>query len=145
MTLARRRKSLLDFPEMSDFFDIARLPAWPMSRDTTQIRVEEYKDNGDLVVRAEMPGVDPEKDVDITIDEGMLCISAERSEKKHGDEDGSYWSEFHYGSFSRAVRLPKGVSEKDISANYENGILEVRVPSPVEEETEVKKIAISHS
>lgn len=94
------------------------------------IRVEEFVDGKTLVVRAEMPGVDPDKDVEITLADGYLNIRAQREEKEEHQDKGSYRSEFRYGSFSRSVALPEGVKEEDIKASYKDGVLEVRTPLP---------------
>ncbi|MCO4239691.1 Hsp20/alpha crystallin family protein [Pseudarthrobacter sp. MDT3-26] len=96
------------------------------------IRVEELVDGQTLVVRAEMPGVDPDKDVEITLDDGYLRIRAERQEKEEHKDKGRFRSEFRYGSFSRSIPLPDGVKEEDIKATYTNGVLEVRTPLPEE-------------
>ncbi|OOP64820.1 heat-shock protein Hsp20 [Arthrobacter sp. SRS-W-1-2016] len=94
------------------------------------IRVEEFLDGKTLVVRAEMPGVDPDKDVKITVEDGYLNISAERQEKEEHKDKGGFRSEFRYGSFNRSILLPEGVKEEDIKASYTNGVLEVRTPLP---------------
>jgi HSP20 family protein len=94
------------------------------------IRVEEFVDDKTLVVRAELPGVDPDKDVEITIDNGYLRIHAERQEKEEHKDKGRFRSEFRYGSFSRSIPLPDGVKEDDIKATYNDGVLEVRTPLP---------------
>ena len=97
---------------------------------TGGIRVEELVDNGLLVIRAELPGIDPDKDVQVTVEDGMLSIRAERrEEKRHGDE-GHMRSEFRYGTFVRRVPLPRGASPDVVSASYRDGILEVRLPAP---------------
>ncbi len=75
------------------------------------------------MVRAELPGIDPAKDVDITVHNGRLTIKAERSEKK----ESKGRSEFSYGSFVRSVTLPAGADEDDITATYDKGILTVAV------------------
>lgn len=108
------------------------------------IRVEEFVDGKTLVVRAEMPGVDPDKDVEVTIEDGFLRIRAERQEKEEHKDNGRYRSEFRYGSFSRNIPLPDGVKEEDIKASYTNGVLEVRAPLPDEAQpTEPKKLPIT--
>ena len=90
-----------------------------------------------------MPGIDPDKDVEITVSDGMLHLSAERrSETKTEDKKG-YRSEFRYGSFSRSVRLPAGAGEEDVKATYTDGILEVRIPID-EKSNGARKIPISH-
>lgn len=96
------------------------------------IRIEEFVDGKDLVVRAEIPGVDPDKDIEITIDDGFLRIRAERQEKEEHKDKGRFRSEFRYGSFSRNIPLPDDVKEEDIKATYTDGVLEVRTPLPDE-------------
>ena len=95
-----------------------------------RMRVEEEVVGSDLVIRAELPGVDPDKDVDITIDGDVLTVSAERRKEEKTEKDGQYRSEFHYGSFRRSIRMPHGVSADDVTANYRDGILEVKIPMP---------------
>lgn len=107
------------------------------------LRVEEFVDAGALVVRAEMPGIDPEKDVEITVADGVLTITASREEKSEHKEKDSYRSEFRYGSFSRSVVLPAGATEEDVTAAYTDGVLEVRVPLGEEPKPEPKKIPVT--
>jgi HSP20 family protein len=100
---------------------------WPF-RD---IKVEEYVEGDQLVIRAELPGVDPDRDIDVAVDNGVLTISAERREssrEKFGDR--GFHSEFRYGSFVRQVRLPAGTSPEVVSATYKDGVLEIRMPKP---------------
>jgi HSP20 family protein len=94
------------------------------------IKVEEVVDGNTLVIRAELPGIDPEKDAEITVSDGGLTIRAERQEKKEHKEKDSYRSEFRYGSFVRRIPLPDGVKEGDVTASYKDGVLEVRAPIP---------------
>jgi HSP20 family molecular chaperone IbpA len=87
------------------------------------MRLEDEMKDGRYQVRAEIPGVDPEKDIDITLRDGQLTIKAERSERK--EFDGR--SEFSYGSFVRTVSLPMAADEDDVKATYDKGILTVSV------------------
>lgn len=87
------------------------------------IKVEEYFEDDRYVVRAELPGVDPVKDVEITYMEGTLRLGYVRGEERR--EKGR--SEFHYGSFHRTIVLPPGAKEDTITAKYFNGILEITV------------------
>ncbi|HET7138888.1 MAG TPA: Hsp20/alpha crystallin family protein, partial [Arthrobacter sp.] len=103
------------------------------------IRVEEFLDDKNLVVRAEMPGVDPDKDIEVTIDDGYLRIRAERQEKEEHKDKGRFRTEFRYGSFSRNIPLPDGAKEEDIRATYTNGVLEVRTPLPDEAEPAARR------
>ncbi|WP_341360430.1 Hsp20/alpha crystallin family protein [Georgenia sp. M64] len=105
------------------------------------IRVEEHRDGDHVVVRAELPGVDPEKDIDVTVEDGILTIRAERRESTEKKEDKSYRSEFRYGSFVRRLPVPRGVRTEDVSASYRDGVLEVRLPAPPEE-TPPRKVQV---
>ncbi|GAA3766406.1 Hsp20/alpha crystallin family protein [Salinactinospora qingdaonensis] len=87
------------------------------------MRVEDFIREGRYIVRAELPGVDPEKDVNVTVSHGTLTITAEREEETRERRR----TEFHYGSFSRTIALPNDADEDDVSANYSNGILEVSI------------------
>jgi HSP20 family protein len=142
MSLIRRSRTDLDWPDWfgARMFDMPE--TWKDLFDDGDMKVEEFRDGDTLVVRAEMPGIDPDKDVEITMSDHMLHLRAERrSETKTEDKQG-YRSEFRYGSFSRSVRLPAGAGEKDVTASYEDGILEVRIP--VDDATAgAKKIAIT--
>ena len=123
-TVSVRRRPISLFPEFSELF--AGFPSLTGLRpafDTRVMRLEDEMKDGRYVVRAEMPGVDPAKDIDITVRDGQLTIKAERSEKK--DFDGR--SEFSYGSFIRSVSLPAGADEETIDAAYDQGILTVSV------------------
>jgi len=92
-------------------------------------RLEEFTEaDGTFVLRAELPGIDPDEHLDITVEDGALKISAEREEHSEERENGHYKSEFHYGSLTRTVALPDGADEDGISATFKSGILEVRVP-----------------
>jgi HSP20 family protein len=90
------------------------------------IRLEDEMEGGHYLLRAELPGIDPAKDVDITVRDGELTIKAERSEKK----EAKGRSEFSYGLFTRSVTLPAGANEEDIKASYDKGILTVDVAVP---------------
>src|SRR5215207_2141495 len=88
--------------------------------------VDVLERDGDLVVRAELPGVRPE-DVDITLQNRVLTISGERREEQEEQRGSYYLRERKHGSFSRSMTLPEGVDEDSIRARYENGVLEVTI------------------
>jgi HSP20 family protein len=108
------------------------------------IKLEEFVDDDQMVVKAELPGIDPEKDVEITVDDGVLTISAQRRSDKSEKSDKGYRTEFHYGSLVRQIRLPKGVSADAVSATYRDGVLEIRMPKPSEEPT-ARRVQIERS
>ena len=95
---------------------------------------------GQLVVRLELPGLDPDKDVEVTVFDGVLRIHAERQEEATG-EDGTSRS-FSY-SYVRSMSLPAGAAE-GITATYRDDVLEVHVPIP-EAKAEAKRIPISRT
>jgi HSP20 family protein len=82
--------------------------------------------NGDLVIRAELPGIRPE-DVDISLHGNVLTISGERKAEHEEERGGYYIRERRYGSFSRSFTLPQGTDESKVRARFENGVLEVTV------------------
>lgn len=96
---------------------------------TPYIHVEDFVDDGTYVVRAEMPGIDPEKDVQIELLDDVLTIRGERREEEH--ERNRH--EFHYGSFERSLQLPHGTKAETVEASYIDGVLELRIPYPGEE------------
>ncbi|GAU69808.1 small heat shock protein [Streptomyces sp. NBRC 110611] len=111
----------------------------PFAAETHPIRIEESQEGDTYTVRAELPGVDPDKDVEITLDRsGVLTIHAERTEEEKSKEH----SEFRYGSFTRSITLPEGVKEEDISASYDKGILTVTAPLG-ERTTTTRRIEVS--
>jgi HSP20 family protein len=83
----------------------------------------------DLTIEFELPGLKPEE-VEITSDNGVLTVSGEkRSERREGNEDGRFHlMERTYGRFSRSFQLPKGINDSEISADFEYGLLRVRIP-----------------
>ena len=92
------------------------------------IRVEEVRDDGRVVVRAELPGMDPERDISVEVLDGILTIRGERRESSEEHDRHRYRSEFRYGWFARSITLPDGCSVDGIEATYRDGLLEVSVP-----------------
>jgi HSP20 family protein len=97
---------------------------------TLAMRTEELIDGDMYVIKAELPGINPEKDAEISVTDHTLTIKAQRRETFEEGEPGKvgYRSEFRYGSYERIVPLPVGAIVDDVKATYEDGILEVRVP-----------------
>jgi HSP20 family protein len=137
-TLIRRDRVGLEFPDLVRRFFEGDLDV------TGMLRVEEFRDGETLVVRCEVPGIDPDKDVDLTVSDGILRITARREDRSENKDKERYRSEFRYGVFVREVMLPPGVQEKDIDASYQDGVLEVRIPTRGEQE-EPRRIPIKRS
>jgi HSP20 family molecular chaperone IbpA len=87
------------------------------------MRMEEHMAGGRYVVQAELPGVDPAEDMDVSVAKGILTIRAER----HEEMQGQHRSEFRYGTFTRHIALPVTADANDIKATYHWGILEVSI------------------
>jgi HSP20 family molecular chaperone IbpA len=105
--------------ELSEWFEQDNL-----LRGTNPIRLEDHMTDTEYTVRAELPGLDPEKDVQVSVSDGVLTIRAERREEKQT----RYRSEFRYGSFERSIRLPSNADEQAAKASYDRGILSITVP-----------------
>jgi len=137
--LVRRHPALAhvhDLPEWLETPWPSLLPFGPGQA----FRVEDYTEDGTYVVRAELPGLDPERDVEVSASSGVLTVHAERREETKEDRH----SEFRYGSLSRSISLPDGADPDNITAKYGNGILEVRVPVPGPKATS-RHIAVGQS
>ena len=112
------------FPDLADWLE----SPWtgpPPFLVTQSFRVEETVQDDGYMIRAELPGLDPGKDIEVTVDGRILTIRAERRQ----EDSGPYRSEFRYGSLTRSVRLPARVDASDVTARYDKGILEVSVPA----------------
>jgi len=130
------------FDEWPAMFHLRHMPtAW----FDDGIRVDEYRENGHLVIRAELPGIDPAQDVDVTVSDGRLHIKAERREEEKAEEKGYRRRELRYGSFTRTLPLPEGVSTADVTAGYKDGILEIRLPFPEPHTNPIVKIPVTAS
>lgn len=117
-------------PGYRSIFEWLRAPElWPaLWEEADAMRVEELVDGDELVVRAELAGIDPERDVQITVTDHVLEIRAERRQEEKVEEKDYRRSEIRYGSFTRRIPLPAEASEADVKATYKDGILEVRMP-----------------
>ena len=124
--------------------EVLRRPVllWP-EHGPERMRVEEFAEGGTFVVRVELPGIDPDKDVQISLVGDMLHIDAERREEEKTEGRDYVRREIHYGSFHRELPVPKGTSDADIEATYKDGILEVRVPMTKAEGEPAKKIPVT--
>lgn len=140
MTAAVRQRS--QFPDLFDWAD--QFPPFFAARSLLSphlIRVEDKIEDGHYVIKAEMPGLDPDKDVKITLDNDRLVIDAERTEDK---SDKSH-SEFQYGSFHRAMTLPAGAKVDDIKATYSDGILTVAIGLGEQAPVQARQIPVARS
>jgi HSP20 family protein len=108
------------------------------SRDWTAA-VDVIKRNGDLVVRADMPGLKPE-DIKIEVADDILTVSGEHEESKEEKDEDFVRRERRYGAFSRSIALPAGADPDKIEAACKDGVVEITVPFP--EQTKKKAVEI---
>jgi len=119
--IARRQSTR--FPDLFDWIESPWASMLPFASGQP-VRIEDYSKDGTYVVRAELPGLDPDKDIEVTVDADVLTIRAER----HEEHEEAHRSEFRYGSLSRSVTLPAGTDPEQVTASYGKGILQVSVP-----------------
>ena len=136
VAIEKRRWTM--FPDLYDFMETLPRPFVRVFGEEQPVRVEDYEQDGRYVLRAEIPDIDPHKDLEITVADGMLTVHGERRE----ESKDKYHSEFRYGSFTRSVQLPKSANADDVVAKYVNGILTVSVGMQ-EVKEESKRIPIS--
>jgi HSP20 family protein len=105
-------------------------------------RMDMYEEEGQLVIKAEMPGI-RKKDLDISLDDDVLTIKAEKKEEKEEGEEGTthYTRERRFGQYIRCMTLPARVDAEKITATLKKGLLEIKLPKA--EEPESKKIEIT--
>jgi HSP20 family protein len=112
-----------------------RIITW---RPTTDV----YEQDNQIAVKAELPGVKQEN-ITVELDQGSLVIRGERHTELQERQDRYYRMECSSGSFYRRLLLPDGVTADQIQARYSDGILEVRIPRPREEQGQARKISFT--
>ena len=100
------------------------------------------RDGSDVVVTLELPGVDVEKDVNVEVTDGRLLITGERTEETSKEESGWLIRESRSGSFRREFALPEHVTADDIEADYDRGLLKIRVRGVSRPKVEPRKIKV---
>jgi HSP20 family protein len=136
MSTLLRKDPRTMFPDLVEWFEEPFMTLRPYLAQA--IRVEDWIEEDTYMVRAELPGIDPEKDVEVTVGAGYLTIHAER----HDKTEGKHRTEFRYGSFTRSLPLPANADQDNVKATYHDGILTVTVTLKVEKKEPVKKIEV---
>lgn len=93
--------------------------------------VDIYEEGEELVVKAELPGID-KKDVNVRLLDNSLLISGEKKSERSGESKGFYRVERSYGTFERTIPLPEGVNTEGATATFANGVLQIRIPKGAE-------------
>ena len=126
-------------PDFIDWFEEPFLTLRPYLGQP--IRIEDYTEDGHYVIRAEIAGIDPAKDLEVSVGAGYLSIRATRS----SHVEGKHRSEFRYGSFSRTLELPPGADPDRVTADYTHGILTIKVAVQGERREAAKTIPVTVS
>jgi len=129
---------------MDDFFGRRMRPWWPQrwlggDSEITAPAVDVYEEKDEIVVKAELPGMD-KNDIQVNISDSELTLKGEKKREEKVEEEDYYRCERSYGGFVRSVELPTEVQADKIKASFKNGILEVRLPKS--EETKRKEVKI---
>jgi HSP20 family protein len=112
------------------------------TRTTWAPRADVYEKDGDLMVKAELPGVKKE-DIQVSMDDGDLVIKGERKVESEVKEENYYRMERTYGSFMRRLPMPEQAEADKIQAKYADGVLEVRIPKVAQAKPEPQTIKVS--
>jgi HSP20 family protein len=120
------------FDRMFDDWLDGRERAWTPAIDVV-------REDGHLVVRADLPGIKPEE-VKIEVEDDILTVSGEHEERKEEKDKHYVRRERRYGSFSRSMPLPAGIDPNKIKANTHDGVVEVTIPLPKEAKKEPVRI-----
>jgi len=136
LTPWRERRLMRRFdPTIGDIID-RFFEGWPFSSekrsDTWMPEVDVAETSKDVVVNAEIPGMNPEN-IEVFLRGNSLCISGERKHEHEEKDEVTHWVERSYGSFCRLIELPSRVNAEGIEANYKNGVLKVRLPKAEKE------------
>lgn len=111
----------------------SRLPRFPFEgfaeEEEVMPAVESFVKNGNLVIRADVPGLEP-KDIEISVLHDVLTIKGERKAEKEVKEKDYVRREVSYGAFERRMSLPEGAAADKIQASFKNGVVEVSIPIP---------------
>ena len=137
MSTLLRRDPRTMFPDLVEWFEEPFVTLRPYLAQP--IRIEDFVEGDHYMIRAELAGIDPEKDVEVTVGAGYLTIRAER----HDKTEGKHRTEFRYGSFSRSLPLPANADEDAVTASYRDGILTVSVGLKTEQKASAKKIEVA--
>ncbi len=106
--------------------------------------IEAFIEEGKLIVRADLPGVDP-KGIAVNVVGDVLTISASREEEHETKKRDFVHREFRYGVIERSVDLPRGIKAEDIKASFSNGVLQLTIPMPEETAPKQVKVDVEHA
>jgi len=148
MTLLTRWEPFREFSPMQDrlnrLFRESYNPERPdeaLTTTTLAPPVDIYEDEHNFTLKIEVPGID-EKDIDVRIEGNTLTVHGERKLEKEEKEENFRRVERHYGSFTRSFTLPGSVDPGEVSADYDKGVLKIKLPKKAEAKPKQIKVNI---
>lgn len=111
----------------------------PLKKEVGQLSVDIYHTDKEIVILAPIAGI-TKNDINLSITDDVLVIKGERPSREQVPEENYYTRECFWGNFSRAIVLPQEAESKNISASFDNNILEIRIPRKEVEHTKIIKI-----
>jgi HSP20 family protein len=133
-------REIMRFTPVADIDRFFGEDLFPTINQSFAPAIDVYQDNDNLVVETTLPGIDAQN-VDISVENDVLTISAQTKEKKEVKKEDYYRKEIREGSFSRSVILPVAVKGTEAEADYEGGVLKITLPKA--EEAKPKKISVN--
>lgn len=115
-----------------------------LERSVWSPQVEVFERGGQLVVRADLPGLTKD-DINVDITDDALTIRGERKSEREENEEDYYRSERSYGSFYRQIPLPEGVNAENANATFRDGVLEITMQAPQREERRSRRLEIQEA
>lgn len=117
------------------------VPRVKSEADVVAPAVDIYEEGDDLVLKAELPGLNKE-DIEVKVTDDYITISGEKKKEEKIEEKNYYRYERSYGSFARTFRLPVEIQTDKAKAKFEKGVLEIRIPKTEEAKTKERKLQI---
>lgn len=139
MPAAVAPRQLLDFRRDVDellerFFGHRRSPD---SRAANRLPIECYVEGGNLIVLADVPGIDP-KQIEVTVEGDVLVVRGKREARRDEEHRNFISRELRYGAFERRISIPPGIEPESVTARHSNGVLELTIPIPKESACRVR-------
>lgn len=138
MTSAMTRwRPIADLSELRERLD----QAFGTDGESWNPRIDVVKKEGEIVLKADLPGVKPDE-IKVEVEDGVLTVSGEHEEESEKREERYLRRERRFGSFSRSMALPEGVTAGDIEATTTDGVLELTIPLPKPERKPTEKVKV---
>ncbi|AXF97203.1 Hsp20/alpha crystallin family protein [Spiroplasma phoeniceum] len=136
-----RRLNTIDDIFSNFFEDFNKLTHPIYENKSVSPKIDFYETDTKYCLNAELPGI-LQENIDLKINNNILTIQTKKAEKKEETKNNYHIQERYFGSFYRSIELPNNINENKISASFENGVLNIKIPK--QEETKTKKILIKN-